>query len=362
MERRGAGVLLALVAALPTADGQELAVGSQPDSACAAFEGVHTRRFHVASRSTGPLFVTELGSAPQLRIHCLELTETPAIPECDPPSVVRLCQRVASDICADLAEYAYDAAKTTTFGHVTDVPVRWLLLWDPRDKPGVCYPRDVRLTISFSLRDQNTGSTMIAIIAIIVVVVVVIIVAAFVLAQLLDRVRSRRRKMKEAAEARRQYQAELENQLEFDKADPAMPSGADRTLPGGPPPQLQTAQTPPTAAAAPPATGSGATPADFRPPQCRGGFNSAQIAGRALSPSASPQRDPAGDFARASPSPSPQRAARVPYPVPDRPLSLSPPNPLQGAFPAPTQQALTGSSTQPARDPDGPVFAPPSLS
>eukprot|EP00756_Hemistasia_phaeocysticola_P057142 Hpha_TRINITY_DN33774_c0_g1::TRINITY_DN33774_c0_g1_i1::g.25125::m.25125 len=154
------------------------------------------RRVRVLSPRTDALTVLELGEGPQIRIHCIGFAETPASvsTECSSASVPILCATGPWSHCMRLSEYMYRSDTVTTWGRVSDSSVHWILQWDPNAKPSACYPLNLDVSITYELRSAAGGNLTLAIIAIVIVVVLVVVVVAFVVAQLVDRVRGLRQK------------------------------------------------------------------------------------------------------------------------------------------------------------------------
>eukprot|EP00755_Sulcionema_specki_P013378 Sspe_Gene.53841::Locus_29729_Transcript_1_1_Confidence_1.000_Length_609::g.53841::m.53841 len=165
------------------------AVAQDPTSACFSTTSMlHVYSFRVAAPKLDPIFVADLGTDPQIRIHCLEFKESPQGGPCEMHSLPRLCKNdMSPSNCRSLAEFTYDARKEVTAGDIDGEDVKWLLLWDPRSKPASCYPREITVHIIFQLEKPNKGSVILAIVAIVLVAVLLVVLGAFGLSRLLDK-------------------------------------------------------------------------------------------------------------------------------------------------------------------------------
>ena len=193
---RTAFALLLLLSSLPVP--QTAAQVATPPSSNPVYDGracsgrdssVKTFRLTRMIRSpSSAVLVTELGIDPTIKIYCIRILENPDAGECAKRSVPRLCRNFLNvpELCESLAEYTYSSNREVVRGETNGPDVKWLLLWDPRNKPSYCYPRDVVIEIEYALEKPLGKSTVLAVIAIVGVAILAIAIGAFGLSRLLS--------------------------------------------------------------------------------------------------------------------------------------------------------------------------------
>ena len=173
-------------------------------SPCSGGNDARTQSFRLSRMLAPPtdyVLISELGIEPTIRIFCIRLIESPDTGSCATRSLPRLCKDFINveGKCESLAEYRYTPNREIVRGEANGPDVKWILLWDPMNKPANCYPRDVTIEVEYILEKPQGRSAVLAVIAIVGVSVLVIAIGAFGLSRLLSKTK-RQREAKKAAE------------------------------------------------------------------------------------------------------------------------------------------------------------------